>query len=382
LLKHDARLTAVETPALILDEKRMHQNIRRLSEHIGPKNIALRPHLKTVKSWEIAKQVLTGGTGPATVSTLAEAEVFAKAGVTDIIYAVGITPQKLERVAALRAGGCDLSVILDSPEQARAVSTASQHLDHPIPALIELDCDGHRSGVTHDDPVLIEVGRILHGEGAELRGVLTHAGESYTVYGKEAHVAFAEQERLEAVKAAQTLREAGLPCPVVSIGSTPTAHAIQNVDGITEVRAGVYVFFDLVQAGIGVCELDDIALSVLTTVIGHQRDKGWVITDSGWMALSQDRGTADQKLDQGYGVVCDEAGNVLPDLIVIKTNQEHGIIACRPGSDATMPKLDIGSRLRILPNHACATATQFPHYNIIPEEPDKPVRICPRFNGW
>ncbi|MDF1608882.1 DSD1 family PLP-dependent enzyme [Hoeflea sp. YIM 152468] len=374
-------LTSLQTPALILDERKMQRNIGRLADHLSPKGVTLRPHLKTVKSTEIARRLLTGGFGPATVSTLAEAEVFAGMGVRDITYAVGITPQKLDRVAAIRAGGCDLTVILDSVEQASAVVEACQRLGQTIPALIELDCDGHRSGVCAGDPVLIEIGNILH-KGAELRGVLTHAGESYEVYGKPAHTKFAEQERSAAVRAAEMLRSAGLPCPVVSIGSTPTAHAIENTEGITEVRAGVYAFFDLVQAGIGVCDVDDIALSVLTTVIGHQREKGWIITDAGWMALSQDRGTASQKVDQGYGVVCDQAGNVMTDLIVIKTNQEHGIIACRTDSKAALPDLPLGTLLRILPNHACAVAAQYSAYHVIPSEPAAPVKVWPRFGGW
>jgi D-serine deaminase-like pyridoxal phosphate-dependent protein len=378
----DSRLHDLQTPALVLDKARMMRNIHRLATCIRAKGAALRPHLKTVKSTEIASRLLADGLGPATVSTLAEAEVFAGIGVRDITYAVGITPQKLDRVAAIRSRGCDLSVILDSPEQAHAVAEASDRLGMTIPALIELDCDGHRSGVAPGDPALVEIGHLLHDSAAELRGVLTHAGESYEVYGREAHAVFAEQERQAAVASAEMLRNADLPCPVVSIGSTPTAHAIKNLDGITEVRAGVYAFFDLVQAGIGVCKLDDIALSVLTTVIGHQRDKGWIITDAGWMAMSRDHGTMGQKIDQGYGVVCDEVGNVIPDLIVIKANQEHGIIAPRPGSDAALPDLPLGTTLRILPNHACATAAQFSEYNVIPSEPGATLLKWPRFGGW
>ncbi len=360
----------------------MRRNIQRLADHITGKGATLRPHLKTVKSIDIAKLLLTEGAGPAVVSTLAEAEVFAGEGIRDITYAVGISPQKLDRVAAIRAGGCDLSVILDSIEQAETVNEASRRHGQAIPALIEFDCDGHRGGVGPTDPVLVEIGRTLHEGKAELRGVLTHAGESYSAVGRDAHVAFAAQECKAAVAAVKNLRTAGLPCPVVSIGSTPTAHAVENLDGVTEVRAGVYVFFDLVQAGIGVCELEDIALSVLTTVIGHQREKGWILIDAGWMALSQDRGTAQQEVDQRYGVVCDDAGNVLPDLIVIKANQEHGIVAVRSGRSTPLPDIPLGTRLRILPNHACATAAQFNHYNVITPEPDAPLKMWRRFGGW
>jgi D-serine deaminase-like pyridoxal phosphate-dependent protein len=335
-----------------------------------------------VKSVEAARRLLTGGSGPATVSTLKEAEVFSAAGVRDILYAVGIAPQKLSRVLALRATGCDLSVVLDSPEQAIAVAEASRQAGDAVPVLIEIDCDGHRSGLRPDDPAVVSIGHLVERGGAALRGVVTHAGESYGAVGADALAAFAEQERLAAVTAATALRAAGLPCPVVSVGSTPTAHFARDLAGVTEVRAGVFALFDLVMAGIGVCSLDDIALSVLTTVIGHQRERGWIIVDAGWMALSRDRGTARQAVDQGYGVVCDANGRVLDDLIVTGANQEHGIVAVRPDGTAALPELPVGTLLRILPNHACATAAQFDGYAVLPANASRSLTHWPRFRGW
>ena len=151
---------------------------------------------------------------------------------------------------------------------------------------------------------------------------------------------------------------------------------------MTEVRAGVYVFFDLVMAGIGVCGVEDIALSVLTTVIGHQHARGRILVDAGWMAMSRDRGTASQAVDQGYGLACDVDGRVIPDLIMASTNQEHGVITMRPNSGATLPDLPVGARLRILPNHACATASQFASYYVIPADAGAPIVEWPRFGGW
>jgi len=362
------------TPALLLDEARMTRNIERLAERARALGVTLRPHLKTAKSAEIARRLSGGLNGPITVSTLAEAEAFHAAGHTDILYAVGIAPQKLTRVQALRAQGCDLVVILDSPAQARAVAEAG------VPALIEIDSDGHRGGLLPDDPALVEIGRILRA-GDNLRGVMTHAGESYTVRGEAAHAEFAERERSAAVKAADALRDAGLSCPVVSVGSTPTAHAARDLSGVTELRAGVYMFFDLVMVGIEVCGLDDIALTVLTTVIGHQPAKGWVMIDAGWMALSRDRGTAVQDVDQGYGVVCDAEGRVMHDLIVSSANQEHGIVSLCPGADGPLPDLPVGTHLRILPNHACATAAQHDRYHVLPAE-SGPMKTWRRFGGW
>lgn len=356
-------------------------NIERLQRRATALGVTLRPHLKTAKSVDVARRILSGGNGPATVSTLAEAEVFFEAGVQDILYAVGIAPQKLDHVIALREKGCDLSIIVDSEAQALAVADAASRIGVPLPTLIEIDSDGHRGGVLSDDPLLAKIGTILDASGS-LRGVLTHAGESYGVAGEEAHAEFAERERSAAAQAAQALRDAGLPCPIVSVGSTPTAHAARDLTGVTELRAGVYVFFDLVQAGIGACQVDDIALSVLTTVIGHQPSRGWILIDAGWMALSRDRGTAGQAIDQGYGLVCDENGEIIPDLIVASTNQEHGVIAVRGNSDAALPAMPVGTRLRIIPNHACATASQFDFYDVVPAETDTPMMRWPRFRGW
>ncbi|MBF6022614.1 DSD1 family PLP-dependent enzyme [Lysobacter niastensis] len=375
-------LESLDTPALVLDETRMLRNIERLRRHIGSLGVSVRPHLKTAKSVEVARQLLTDGHGPATVSTLKEAEVFAAAGVGDVLYAVGISPAKLPRVLALRKRGCDVSVVLDSLEQARAVAEASRESGDPIPVLIEIDCDGHRSGMRAGDPLILDIARVLTSGGAELRGVMTHAGESYGAVGAEALAAFAERERAAVVSVAETLRASGFPCRVVSMGSTPTAHFARDLGGVTEVRAGVHVFFDLVMEGIGVCSRDDIALSVLTTVIGHQPTRGWIIVDAGWMALSRDRGTASQAVDQGYGVVCDADGAGFEDLIVVSANQEHGIVALRPGSRATLPDLPVGTRLRILPNHACATAAQFDGYQVLRAGTDTPLAYWPRIRGW
>jgi D-serine deaminase-like pyridoxal phosphate-dependent protein len=197
----------------------------------------------------------------------------------------------------------------------------------------------------------------------------------------------AEQERAGCVRAAQRLREAGLPCETVSIGSTPTALAARQLDGVTEVRAGVYVFFDLVMHNIGVCSTDEIALSVVTTVIGHQTEKGWAIVDAGWMAMSRDRGTAKQSRDYGYGQVCTLDGALLPEYQMVGANQEHGIIAfageggADTGREGTISgRLPIGTKLRILPNHACATGAQYPAYQAVAANGE--ITEWSRSYGW
>jgi D-serine deaminase-like pyridoxal phosphate-dependent protein len=226
------------------------------------------------------------------------------------------------------------------------------------------------------------VARTLHEGGAALRGVMTHAGSSYGLHDQASFEAMAEQERAGIVTAADRLRAAGLPCPEVSVGSTPTAHFARDLTGVTEVRAGVFMFFDLVMAGVGVCRVEDIALSVLATVIGYQHDKGWLIVDAGWMAMSRDRGTARLAVDQGYGVVCDLAGDPIPELIMIDANQEHGILAMRSGGETKPPELPIGAMVRILPNHACATGAQHDRYHVVVVDDVTVPAVWPRITGW
>ncbi|WP_018643692.1 alanine racemase [Bradyrhizobium huanghuaihaiense] len=377
-----AGLLALETPCLLLDEQRLRANVARMKVHLAGLGVAFRPHLKTAKSLEVARIAMTSAAGPATVSTLREAEYFAAGGVRDMIYAVGIAPAKLARVSAIRATGADLAVILDSIEQAEAVAAHAASSGDAIPVLIEVDADGHRSGVAPTDAAaLVAIGERLASGGATLRGVLLHAGDSYALNDPAAIAEAAEAERISAVTAASALRSAGLPCPVVSVGATPTARYARDLTGVTEVRAGVFMFGDLYQAGVGSVTMDDLALSVLATVIGHQKAKGWIIVDAGWMALSRDRSTAKQALDQGYGVVCDLAGKPYPDLIVTDANQEHGIVGLRKGSHAALPDLPIGSRVRILTNHACATGAQYDRYQVLDREGGVSA-VWPRINGW
>lgn len=357
--------------------------MERLRAHLARLEVPLRPHLKTVKSSDIARLVLERPDGPAAVSTLQEAEQFGASGVRDLLYAVGATPNKLDRIAAIRARGIDLKIIVDSVEAAAAVAAKSRETGDAIPTLIEIDCDGHRAGVPADDADhLTTVGKALHQGGADLRGVMTHAGASYSCVGAAALEAMAEQERSRAVACAEVLRQSGLPSPMVSVGSTPTAFFVRNLDGVTEIRAGVFPFFDLFMTGLGVCDRDDVALSVLTTVIGHQRQKGWILVDAGWMAMSRDRGTARQAVDQGYGLACDLSGRHYADLVMVDAHQEQGVLAIRAGSAAKLPDFAVGDMLRILPNHACATGAQHDGYFVV-ETGSTAVRAhWPRFRGW
>lgn len=207
-------------------------------------------------------------------------------------------------VACTRAAARDPEL----PLKGRASERPLSELDHPSAAFGSVPSE---SGIQVEDDLLIRVARALVKGGMILDGVLAHAGSSYEYNTKEDLVKLAEPERSLTVCAAERLRAVGFPCPVVSIGSTPTALSAEHLEGVTEVRASVYVWFDLVMHNVGVCEISDIALSVLTTVIGHQEEKSWAIIDAGWMAMSRDRSTQRQAHNSAMGKCARKMGRCL-----------------------------------------------------------------------
>ena len=372
---------AIDTPFLYVNKPVFINNLSQLRQKIEGLGSSLRPHFKTLRSLEAAQYLLPAKDSPVTVSTVKEAEALAAQGYSDIIYAVGIADGKLPRIAKMLSQGINARVLLDSVEQAQKLNQFCETNQCQIPALIEIDCDGHRGGIPPEAAKLIEIAQLLTSGAASFHGVLTHAGESYQCFEKQQLIDAAQNEVAAAVQAAERIRAAGMQCDIVSIGSTPTAQSYQNLDGITEVRAGVYTFFDLVMAGLNVCQLSDIAATVVTSVIGHNHDKNCIFIDAGWMALSGDRGTAEQPKDCGYGLVCDDNGEVLAGLQVITVNQEHGIIATVDGSEINLTQFPVGSRLHILPNHACATASMHAKYHVFDANSGS-YDVWNRVQGW
>ena len=375
----------METPVLLLDEAKMMRNIARMQARMDALGVRFRPHVKTSKCPEVVRRQLAAGARGITVSTLKEAERFLAEGIDDILYAVAIVPGKFDHALRLARAGAMLTLLVESAAAAEHLTRHGIDNGHCHAALIEIDTDDHRSGLKPDDPRLLDVAAALrtqNGHGARLAGVMTHAGASYALHDPEALAAMAERERAGCVAAAERLRTAGHACEVVSVGSTPTALSARSLAGVTEVRAGVYVFFDLVMANVGVCVTDDIAMSVLCSVIGHQLEKGWIITDGGWMAMSRDRGTRTQPHDYGYGLVCDANGTPIAQLAFDEANQEHGVLEWRGERGVNLEqRFPIGTPLRVLPNHACATGAQFDAYSVLSKNAGTAQR-WERFSGW
>src|ERR1700751_838670 len=361
------RIADLETPALILDLAVLERNCAAMAERAKRHGVRLSPHIKTAKSAEVAAIATRGQFGGLTVSTVAEAAYFAAHQFRDLTYGVGIAPDKIPVLAAIqRKHDAVINIILDDVATAAAASLAAEKEHSVFSVFVEIDTGGRRAGVDPEGSELLAVAKaVAESNSLKLTGVLSHAGHSYHAHSVDEIRRVAEQERSGVVRAAQRITAAGLPCEIVSVGSTPTMVYAERLDGVNEMRPGVYTFFDLDQVGLGVCTEDDIAVSVVATVIGHNRRSNRVLIDAGALALSKDLSASEFTKNVGYGFIRPVRGAVLPPvrLFVAEDHQEHGLIAV---ADGALPwdDLPIGAKVRVLPNHACLTVAPFDRYHV------------------
>ncbi|MEM7500582.1 MAG: alanine racemase [Pseudomonadota bacterium] len=356
-------LSDLQTPCLIADLRKLRANATRMLDRVREHGIGLRPHLKTTKSVDMALLAHDGARGPITVSTLKEAEYFAAHGFKDITYAVAVTPNKLSRAADLLESGVDLKLLVSGLAAGQALVKFSAPA--PFPLMLEIDSGEHRTGFLPDDDALLQTAKLLaEWQGARCVGLLTHGGHSYNGRSVGDFQRVAAEERAALLKAQGRLSEIGLEQLVLSSGSTPTATFGTDFSGIDEVRPGVYLAGDLFQAQLGTVALDNIAVSVLASVIAHDPGRNKLMIDAGGLALSKDRSTAQAPVDQGYGLVVRDDGSPIPgDPVVAGVHQEHGEVT----STIPLPfdALPVGSAVRVLPNHVCMTAAAYDRYFVV-----------------
>ena len=372
----------IETPCLLLDLNILKKNCEQMRNKCLSLNTTLRPHVKTPKNIEIAKIALNKDVGPITVSTLQEAEYFSSYGFKDILYAVGIVPAKLPRIAKIQLEKkSSIKIVLDSIEIARSISDFSSKNKVKFETLIEIDSGEGRGGLnTKDEAIMKEITSIFkNNKFTKLVGVMTHAGHSYATNDKKSIIEIANHERDEALKAKKFLKKIDQECSIVSIGSTPTIMYSTNLEGITEVRCGIYMMWDLAQASRGICKLNDIAVTVLASVIHHKVQEKKIIIDAGALSISKDLTANKFMPDAKYGLICDlKTGKPILNLNLTDLHQEHGTIDVP--NKKSFKSLPIGSLIRILPNHSCLTCAGHEKYYVLHNN-----EICDvwhRINGW
>jgi D-serine deaminase-like pyridoxal phosphate-dependent protein len=353
------------TPALLLDLDVLERNLRRMSERAASLGVAMRPHIKTHKSLEVAGMQRDLGIAGITVSTLYEARVFADHGHSDLTWAFPVILTRLDEVREL-AERVTLRLVVDSPEAVEAL----ERLGRPLHVWLKVDCGYHRAGVDPASPQAVEFARRL-AESAVLTfdGILSHSGHAYNGPTRKEVAAAAEEERSVMAGFAERLREEGIAVPAVSVGSTPALSVIERLDGVTEVRPGNYCFHDFTQVAIGSCGVRDCAVTVLASVVSCRPGDGRSILDAGALALSKDRGPdLPERPSMGEVFADYEAGVLDAEARLLSLSQEHGILSVpRP----------VGSRVRILPNHSCLTAAHFDEYAVVRGE-----QVVDRWRIW
>ena len=348
-----------ETPCLLVDERILMENIRRMAESADTLGVRLRPHVKTHKVPELARRQLAAGAVGITVAKVGEAEVMAAAGIEDIFIAYPlVTPSKIARALKL-ARGRKILFGVDSLEGARMLAGAAVERGLTAEARLEIDTGMHRTGVaeTKAEETAAAIARL---EGLELTGIFTFRGSMIegrpTLDRREAGID--EGRRMAAL--AERLRRRGIGIAEVSVGSTPTAEFAGSVQGVTEVRPGTYIFNDRMQVAYGACPADACALSVLVTVVsapGPDR----IVIDGGSKCFATDAPPGAAPLDLvGFGEVLGH-----PGLTITRMSEEHGVIELTGGE-----RFSIGDQLRIIPNHVCTTVNLHDSLWLLAEGPE------------
>ncbi len=350
------------TPAFLVDRLVVEKNCDAMREKARRSGVDLRPHVKTHKTLEIARMQVGAASGPITVSTLAEADFFAAHGFTDITYAVPISPDKLPRAAALAGKIQRLNLLLDSFAALAAFEEFHRAHGHAFDVFLKIDCGYHRAGVDPKAPESFRLATALaESKAVRFRGLLTHAGHSYHTSSVDEIRKIAHQEAATLTQFRDAVSKQVKLEMVRSVGSTPTTSVLNELPDADEIRPGNYVFYDAFQAAIGACQLSQCAMSVLTTVIGCYPESSHLLIDAGALALSKDRGADQLDPFPGFGTVCDLDLRPLP-VKLTTLSQEHGRIE---GTPETIAQLDLGARLRIIPNHSCLTAAMYDSYHVL-----------------
>jgi len=344
----------VETPALLLHRDVMERNLEHMANRAKKLGVALRPHIKTHKCLELGRRQQAHGAQGISVSTLFEAQAFARDGFRDLTWAFPLDPTHIPHVHRIAENGITLRVILDDLDTAKALAGSGLHV------WLKVDCGYHRAGVDPASRYALEVARELGAErGLIFDGILSHSGHAYRTRNREEAAQIAEQERQVMTWFADLLRKDGLPVRGVSVGSTPAMAAVKSLTGVTEARPGNYIFYDRTMVLIGCCGPQDVAVSVLATVVSHLPGAAHFVVDAGALSLSKDLGPAHLGLETAFGEV---KGH--PELTVASVSQEHGLIRAAAAA-AIEGKFKVGQQVEIIPNHSCLTEAHFDEYVVI-----------------
>lgn len=345
----DMHLHDLDTPCLLIDREKLEANLAQVQGLATSAGKVLRPHAKSHKMAPIAHRQIRLGAVGITTAKLGEAEAFADAGIGDLLVCYPIVGRlKVQRLLALSRRSKVMTAI-DSLEACRRLGDAFSAEGRTHDVLVKVDAGFGRVGISWQAAADL-CAKVSSLPGIRLRGVCIHEGSTYGESDPEMRAGVAREQCERLVQVADNVRDMGIAIDIVSAGSTPGLAGDLSVDGITEVRPGNYVFYDAMQAGLGVTSIDQCALTVLTRVVSTERHDG-AICDAGAKSLSLDKGAHGNETTSGHGIVVGH-----PGIEIEKLSEEHGWL--RLSTEAGQSRL-MGKTLRVIPNHACPVANNF-----------------------
>lgn len=343
----------LDTPTLLLDYQKLIKNINEMSSFANNRGISYRPHIKTHKSVKIAQLQVKAGAVGITVAKIGEAEVMAAGGIEDILIAYPISsPAKIDRLVKLLETGVRLKVSVDNAESLSYLQKGLKQTPFTLEVWIKVNSGLNRCGVEPGKEAVKLAKGIMAYSKLKLGGIFTHAGHSYAAKSMAEIEAIGHYEGQAVVESAKECEQAGIHIPVRSVGSTPTYKIAGKVPGVTEIRPGNAVFFDAIQAGLGVTSTDNCALTLLASVVGVYHDR--IIFDTGSKVLCLDKGAHGNETVKGFGHIIGH-----PEVTIERLSEEHGVGVFLQKSD-----LKLNDKVQIIPNHACTVVNQFEEYII------------------
>ncbi|CAN5723363.1 D-TA family PLP-dependent enzyme [soil metagenome] len=350
----------LDTPVALVDVDVLEANLARMAERVAGTPVTHRPHSKTHKTRQVAERQRVHGARGFTVAKLGEAEAMAEAGFDDLLVAYPLVGRiKLERLLRLLDRAA-VRFTIDSLDGAQGASAVLGPAGATVEVLIELDAGIGRTGVPELEDAVALAERVDALPGLRVAGVLCFAAGYVEGEARRREAGTAEGRRV--AEAAAALRRAGHAAVIASCGSTPTSPFAALVEGVTEVRAGNYVFHDRMQVRLGVARPTECALTILATVVSRPRERRYVV-DAGLKALAGE--------DYGWGTY----GELLdhPGVQVSFANEEHGVIVLP--EDVADPDLGVGDRVRIVPDHACGAVNM--HDELVAIEGERVIETWP-----
>jgi len=336
----------VATPGLVLDLGILDRNLDEMASIAHSAGVELFPHAKTHRMAEVGLRQIAHGADGLCLAKLGEAEAFAAAGIKRLFVANPIVGNdKAERALAL-SRQVDLVMATDSVAAAESIGAVFAAAGETARMMLAIDSGLGREGV--DAEQAPDVAAAIHAiPGIELIGIYTHEGTTYGATDEPDLAVRARAAGTFMVEVAKSIRARGVPLPIVSLGASASAREVAHVEGVTQIRPGIYAFNDVGQIALGNATLDTTAIRVIATVVSHP-DPERACIDAGSKSLSTDLVPASAHRDEfpGHGLIVNA-----PGWVIDKMSEEHGWLRWH-GQGAPIP-LPVGMRLEIVPNHVC-----------------------------